>query len=78
MITAHPGTAEGTITVSSIPTHPGTAEGTITTKPGAYIPELSRDENTSTGSRNSYMISMLVVVIMATSLHQENGCKTTC
>ena len=33
----------------------------------------SRDENTSTGSRNSYMISMLVVVIMATSLHQENG-----
>ena len=48
-----------------ITAHPGTAEGTITTKPGAYIPELSRDENTSTGSRNSYMISMLVVVIMA-------------
>ena len=38
MITAHPGTAEGTIAVSSIPTHPGAEEGTITTKPGAYIP----------------------------------------
>ena len=36
------------------------------------------DKNTSTGSRNSYMTSMLVVVIMATSLHQETGCKTAC
>ena len=62
---------ETLFSASSIPTHPGTAEEPI-------FLEYFWDENTSTGSRNSYMTSMLVVVIMATSLHQENGCKTTC